>query len=82
MNKMVHVVSFFLVVVGGINWGLVGLFNLDLVDLILGGVPIVARIIYVLIGVAAVVLIAAHKKDCKTCGIEDHASAGPTPPGA
>ncbi|HUX16162.1 MAG TPA: DUF378 domain-containing protein [Phycisphaerae bacterium] len=43
-----------LVVVGGLNWGLVGLFNFDLVQAILGGVPILARLVYLLVGLAAV----------------------------
>ncbi len=83
-NKIVHITSFGLVIAGGLNFGLVGLFRLDLLDLILGGDSAVARIVYVLIGAAAVVLVATHKKDCQTCGLEDHAAAstGPTPPSA
>jgi len=47
-------VAVVLVVIGGLNWGLVGLFNFDLVQAILGGVPILARLVYVLVGLAAV----------------------------
>ena len=46
-------VAIVLVVIGGLNWGLVGLFNFDLVQAILGGVPILARLVYILVGVAA-----------------------------
>ena len=46
-------VAIVLVVVGGLNWGLVGLFNFDLVQAILGGVPILARLVYILVGLAA-----------------------------
>lgn len=60
-------VAFVLVIVGGINWGLFGAFGLDLVDLIFGGIPTVAEIIYVLIGISAVYLAVTHAKDCKTC---------------
>ena len=43
-----------LVVIGGINWGLVGIFRFDLVAWICGGQAfIVARIIYTLVGIAA-----------------------------
>ncbi len=45
-----------LVVVGGLNWGLVGLFNLDLVALILGAMTMLSRIVYVLVGIAAIYL--------------------------
>jgi uncharacterized membrane protein YuzA (DUF378 family) len=47
-------VAVVLVVVGGLNWGLVGLFDFDLVQAILGGVPVLARLVYVLVGLAAV----------------------------
>lgn len=43
-----------LVVIGGINWGLVGIFRFDLVAWICGGQDaVVARIIYTLVGIAA-----------------------------
>ena len=43
-----------LIVIGGINWGLVGIFRFDLVAWICGGqASVVARIIYTLVGIAA-----------------------------
>lgn len=43
-----------LLVIGGINWGLIGLFNFDLVAAIFGGqASLLARIIYVIVGVSA-----------------------------
>jgi len=46
-------VAIVLVVVGGLNWALVGLFNFDLVATLLGTFSILARVVYVLVGVAA-----------------------------
>jgi hypothetical protein len=46
-----------LVIVGGLNWGLVGLFGLDLVELIFGSIMILQRIVYILVGLAAVYMI-------------------------
>ncbi|MFC1787470.1 DUF378 domain-containing protein [Halobacteriota archaeon] len=46
-------ITLVLVIVGGLNWGLVGLIQLDLVELILGSIPILQRIVYVLVGVSA-----------------------------
>lgn len=43
-----------LLVVGGLNWGLVGLFNFDLVASIFGEDSALARIVYSLVGVSAV----------------------------
>lgn len=44
-----------LVIIGGLNWGLVGLFQFNLVSAIFGGdLYFLARIIYALVGIAAV----------------------------
>ena len=45
-------VVFALLVVGALNWGLVGLANINVVELILGSIPILLRLVYVLVGVA------------------------------
>lgn len=42
-----------LVIVGGLNWGLVGAFNFDLVAAILGVMSTLSRIVYILVGLAA-----------------------------
>jgi uncharacterized membrane protein YuzA (DUF378 family) len=42
-----------LLIIGGINWGLVGLFKFDLVAAVFGGLPYLARAIYILVGLAA-----------------------------
>lgn len=67
MNKMIHMIGFILLVVGGLNWGLVGLFGFNLVETILGSIPMLERAVYVLVGAAAVYLAAVHKKDCSCC---------------
>lgn len=48
-----NIITFALLVVGGLNWGLVGLLNIDLVQLLVGGVPGLATIVYVLVGLSA-----------------------------
>ena len=50
-------VALVLVLVGGLNWGLVGLFNFDLVATLFGVASIVSKIVYVLVGVSAVYMI-------------------------
>jgi uncharacterized membrane protein YuzA (DUF378 family) len=52
-------IALILTVIGGLNWGLVGLINFDLVAAIFGVGSIISRTIYVLIGLAALYLIAA-----------------------
>ena len=51
--KEVDILALLLIVVGGLNWGLVGLFGFNLVGFILGQVPILERIVYVLVGLSA-----------------------------
>lgn len=51
-NPIFDLVAFILVIIGGINWGLIGLFKLNLIGGILGE-GFIGRIIYILIGVGA-----------------------------
>ena len=43
-----------LVIVGGLNWGLVGIFSFDLVAAIFGDMSAISRIVYTLVGVSAI----------------------------
>ncbi len=58
-------VAFVLVIIGGLNWGLVGLFKFDLVATVFGEMSMLSRIIYDLVGLGAIYMIvsAAMKKD-------------------
>ncbi|MDO5038230.1 DUF378 domain-containing protein [Clostridium sp.] len=49
--------SFLLVLIGALNWGLVGLLNFNLVTFLTLGVPIISRIIYVLVAISGINLI-------------------------
>lgn len=65
-----HKVAAVLVLVGALNWGLVGVAKFNLVFALLGSWPMVERVVYVLVGVAALAMLAACKccmKGCK-CG--------------
>lgn len=48
--------AFALTIIGGLNWGLVGLFNFDLVAAIFGDMSALSRIIYILVGASAIYL--------------------------
>jgi len=49
--------SLALVIIGGLNWGLVGALEFDLVAAIFGEMTIISRIIYVLVGLAALYML-------------------------
>lgn len=63
-----HMAAMTLVMVGALNWGLVGLFNYNLVNTLLGMWPTVEKLVYILVGLSAVYIFIAHKDDCKLCG--------------
>ena len=64
--KVTHCIAFALVVIGSINWLLVA-FNFNLVDAIFGQGSVMAKIVYILVGIAALLLVVTHKKHCKRC---------------
>lgn len=47
-------VALVLLIIGGLNWGLVGLFTFDLVAAIFGEMSVLSRIIYILVGISAI----------------------------
>lgn len=65
--KTLHMATFALVVVGAVNWGLVGLLNLNLVEALFGSIGGLTKLVYVLVGVSGVYLGSTHMSDCKVC---------------
>jgi uncharacterized protein len=66
--KAVHAIAFILVIVGAINWGLIGVNeNWNVVGMLLGSWPVVESIVYVLVGLSGLSLVFSHRKDCKAC---------------
>lgn len=51
--RAINSVTLLLLIVGGLNWGLVGLFDFDLVAALFGEMSAFSRIVYTLVGVAA-----------------------------
>jgi len=64
MNKLntLDWIALVLVIVGGLNWALVGLFGFDLVATIFGDMSILSRIVYVVVGLAAVYVLVSLGK--------------------
>ncbi len=50
--KIIDKIALILIIVGAINWGLIGLFRFNLVELIFGDMTLVARIVYSLVGIS------------------------------
>jgi uncharacterized protein len=47
-------VGMILLIVGGLNWGLVGVFHFDLIRFLFGDMTLVTRLVYTLVGIAAI----------------------------
>lgn len=66
--KALHAIAFVLVVVGALNWGLVGINEgWNVVHMLLGWSMAVERLVYVLVGLSGILLAVSHRKDCKMC---------------
>jgi uncharacterized membrane protein YuzA (DUF378 family) len=50
--KAIDKIALILVIIGAINWGLIGILNFNLVELIFGNMTIIARIVYALVGIS------------------------------
>ena len=53
-RNWLDVVCLILIIIGAVNWGLIGFFNLDLVSLIFGNMSMITRIIFAVVGIAGV----------------------------
>lgn len=61
--KILDTIALILVIIGGLNWGLIGFFQFNLVNSIFGDYSILSRIIYALVGLAAIYSISFFMKD-------------------
>lgn len=66
-KNTVHIVTFSLMMIGAINWGLVGLFGLNLVEMLFSAWPALIKLVYITIGISAVYVFATHKDICTIC---------------
>ncbi|MDP1760535.1 MAG: DUF378 domain-containing protein [Candidatus Woesebacteria bacterium] len=76
----ISIIAKILVIIGGVNWGLVGIgmlfggANWNVINLIFGSMPVVEAIIYILVGISAIAMIFGCKcGKCKNvcCSIEE-----------
>lgn len=69
-SKAFHMIAFFLLIIGGLNWLMVGAFQWD-IGMLFGGMDaMVSRFVYVLVGAAALYELFTHKCSCTYCGMK------------
>lgn len=75
--KALHIIAFILLVVGGLNWALFGIWGTDIGAWVGGMDSAVARTIYIIVGVAAIFEIVTHSGNCRRCKSEAQTVAAP-----
>lgn len=60
--KVLYYIALTLVIIGAVNWLLIGLFNFDLVATLFGSISVFSRIIYSLVGIAGLISIGLYSK--------------------
>lgn len=65
-----HKIAFMLLVIGGLNWLLVGILGWDIGQLFGGQGATISRIVYILVGLSALYEIFGHKGTCKECMVK------------
>lgn len=63
--KYAHIIAFGLLAIGGLAWGVYGLLGYDVITSILGAG--LAKVVFILVGLAAIYEVATHKGRCKEC---------------
>lgn len=66
--KYLKYVAYALVLIGGINWGIYGVAGFDVVDFLFGNTPVIARVVYVFVGLATVYMIVNKYVPCACAG--------------
>jgi len=61
--KLLNAISLILTIIGGLNWGLIGFFQFNLVNSLLGEFTIITKLIYCLIGIASLYSISFFIKE-------------------
>ena len=65
--KALHIITFWLLAIGGLNWLIEGLFGWEIGQLFGGQDALISKIVYILVGISAIYQIATHNKTCKEC---------------
>ena len=79
--KALRCTAFVLVIVGGLNWGLIAIgnwmgSNWNIVNLILGMWPTIENLVYLLVGISAIVLIFKRHCNCASCSVKQPQQTG------
>lgn len=72
-------IAYVLIVIGALNWGLIGLFQLNIVNVLFGAVSALERLVYVLVGLSAVLLLLPDSSETKEIEESHSVPSAPQP---
>ena len=58
--RILRIIAYILVIVGAINWGLIGIFGFDLVASLFGDMSVLSRIVYTLVGISGILMLLSY----------------------
>ena len=74
-----HKTAFILIVIGGLNWGVLAITGWEIGQIFGGMDAVVSKIIYIIIGLAALLQLFTHKHNCRKCAEGAKPEVTPTP---
>ncbi len=75
--KSIDCITYTLIIIGALNWGLVGFFGFNLVAAIFGQMTVAARVVYAVVGVAALYDLLAIRSMIHRWGVHTHREPAP-----
>ncbi|MFI3260719.1 MAG: DUF378 domain-containing protein [bacterium] len=58
--ELIQKIALFITIIGAVNWGLIGIFDMNLVEQIFGSIYILPRIIYTIVGISGIINIGIY----------------------
>ena len=80
-HRGLHMLTFTLLAIGGLNWGLLAITGWEIGDIFGGMHATISKLIYILVGLSAVYEIVMHPKHCRMCKPDDTSSMNQRPAG-
>ncbi len=75
--KSIDCITYTLIIIGALNWGLVGFFEFNLVAAIFGQMTVAARVVYAIVGLAALYDLLAIRSMIHRWGVQIHPEPAP-----
>ncbi len=69
--KILKQIAYVILIAGGLNWGLFGLIEINIIDMAFASIPMFARIFYVFVGISAIYILVCRLRLCTCCNLDN-----------